>query len=427
MASRTVFTEVVRLSHVHLKEKKAFKPTDTPAFMVTLMAPQNGVGVISKTGLQFHSNFAAIEQAIKEVCLEEWQFAYDPATIVQMGIQFPPTFKNGNLKLQKDSASNPIPGTIDPVTKGFNLLKVKNESPVGCVGPDAKDIDPSTVYSGCWGKVQVEVSAFTTKSQPPARILSVKLLNVQMAYDDEAFGRGPAQSASQAFAGSVIGNSNIAAGTGQVMAPIGAPAAPMAPAMPTAPATPVYVHTATDATEAQYRSNPAWTTEVLVANGKGRMETPAPVAPVVPVAPALPSAPALLSAPVVPVAPVTPAVPVYVHTATDATEAQYRSNPAWTTEVLVANGKGRMETPATPAVPAAPLAPPALPAAPLTPPAPVAPVVPTAPAIPAVPLTGKVIMKPDSPHSYDVLKANGWNDDQIITAGYATPNFTNPA
>ena len=35
-------------------------------------------------------------------------------------------------------------------------------------------------------------------------------------------------------------------------------------------------------------------------------------------------------------------------------------------------------------------------------------------------------MNTDSPYTYDVLKGQGWTDDDMITAGYAKPNFTNP-
>jgi hypothetical protein len=60
--------------------------------------------------------------------------------------------------------------------------------------------------------------------------------------------------------------------------------------------------------------------------------------------------------------------------------------------------------------------------------APAMPAAPTPPAMPAIPLTGKVIMKPDSPFTYQQLSVEyKWTDDQIIAGGYATPNFTNPA
>jgi hypothetical protein len=36
-------------------------------------------------------------------------------------------------------------------------------------------------------------------------------------------------------------------------------------------------------------------------------------------------------------------------------------------------------------------------------------------------------MNANSPYTYEQLtKLYGWNDDQIIAAGYAVPNFTNP-
>lgn len=376
MASRTIFTDIFRASYVHLKEPYAHKPTDKPARRIKAMFPKSGVGVIAKTGVQFQSSHNSILQALREVTQEEWGFQYDPATIKQMGVQFPPEFQDGDMRFQKDANDNPIPGLVDPVSAGYYLISFKNEDIIGVVGPDGKDIDPGAVYSGCWCRAQIEVSAYKS-TQNNSRIMSIKVLNVQMAYDDEAFGREPVKPAAVAFAGMAITNTNIAAGTGQVMAPI-------APPTMTPPVTP-----------------PVATAPVM-----------APPAP-----PALPVTPPPVAA---------PAVPVYVHTATDATEAVYR-NGGWTTELLVQHGKGRMETPA-PAAPAV-MAPPA-PVVTPPPPAPAAPalpVTPPAPPVATVPLTGKVIMKPGSQYTYEQLIGFGWNDDQIIAGGYATPNFTNPA
>jgi hypothetical protein len=36
-------------------------------------------------------------------------------------------------------------------------------------------------------------------------------------------------------------------------------------------------------------------------------------------------------------------------------------------------------------------------------------------------------MKADSPYTYESLQEQGWSDEQIIAAGYATPNYNNPA
>lgn len=376
MASRTIITQVFRASHVHLAEKKSFNTGDIPAYMISAMFPKSNQGSIAATGVSFPSHYQDILQALQEVTAEEfggWRF--NPAECQVYGIQYPPQFKDGDQRPQKDANKNPIVvnGQIvtDPITRGFTLLTLKSTDAVGVVGPDAQPIDPKAVYSGCWCRAQIEVSAYINQSK--ARIISIRLLNVMMCYADENFGgRQPVQNAATAFAGQAVANTNIPVGTGQQFTPTppataGAalpPPAPMAPPAP-APVVPVYVHLDATCTKEQYLAA-GWTQELLVANGKGRMDTPAPV---VVTPPPVPAAPTALALPVAP--PVAPPVP-------------------------------------------APMAPPPAPVAPIAPPA------------PALPLTGKVVMKADSPYPYATLISSGWNDDQIIAAGYATPNYTNP-
>lgn len=356
MASRTIITQIFRASHVHLAEKKSFNAKDIPAFMISAMFPKSQQGSIAATGVSFPSHYQDIMQALQEVTAEEfggWRF--NPNECQTWGIQYPPQFKDGDTRPQKDANGNPMVANgqivTDPITRGFTLLTLKNTDAVGVVGPDAKPIDPKSVYSGCWVRAQIEVSAYINSSG--ARIVSIKLLNVMMCYADESFGgRQPVQDAATAFAGQAVANTNIPAGTGQqfnAVPPVtaGAVLPPPAPMAPPAPTAPVYVHLDPACSKEDY-IKAGWSQELLVQHGKGRMETPAPVV----------------------VAP-----------------------------------------------PPAPMAPP---------PAPAAPVAPIAPPAPAIPLTGKVIMKPDSPHSYEALKGSNWTDDQIIAAGYATPNYTNP-
>lgn len=365
MASRTIITQVFRASHVHLAEKKSFNTGDIPAYMISAMFPKSNQGSIAATGVSFPSHYQDILQALQEVTAEEfggWRF--NPAECQVYGIQYPPQFKDGDQRPQKDANKNPIVvnGQIvtDPITRGFTLLTLKSTDAVGVVGPDAQPIDPKAVYSGCWCRAQIEVSAYINQSK--ARIISIRLLNVMMCYADENFGgRQPVQNAATAFAGQAVANTNIPVGTGQQFTP-------------TPPAT-----------------------------AGAALPPPAPTAPMAPMAPPAPAA---------------PAVPVYVHLDTTCTKEQYLA-AGWTQELLVANGKGRMDTPAAPI---APIAPPA----PMAPPVPAAPAAPIAPPAPALPLTGKVVMKADSPYPYATLISSGWNDDQIIAAGYATPNYTNP-
>lgn len=239
MASVTIITDICRLSHVHLKEPYKFQEDDDLKYRIAAMFPQNGQGVIQKLGVQFPSSRDGLVNAIKQVVREEFGFEFDPDNLdyaKQCGIQFPPNFKDGNKKFAKDANKNPIPGVIDPISAGNWVVNVNadpDEQP-GCVhGVTIQPIDPGAVYSGCWGRLQVEVSAFTTKKN--ARVIAVKLLNVMMCYDDESFGgAGPKQDATSAFAGMAVQNSNLSAGVGQGNFQPMTPASPIAPPAPAA-------------------------------------------------------------------------------------------------------------------------------------------------------------------------------------------------
>jgi Protein of unknown function (DUF2815). len=173
MASRTIFTDIFRISYAHLTEAFAHQQGDTPKFQFQAMFPKAGVANIAKTGVSFQSSHNSILQALNEVTTEEWGVPFDPATAKShLAVQFPPEFHDGDLKPQKDDNGNPLVGTVNPNTAGFIMISLKNEDPIGVVGPDSKDIDAKTVYSGCWCRAQIEVSAFVNKSKQ--RIISVK-------------------------------------------------------------------------------------------------------------------------------------------------------------------------------------------------------------------------------------------------------------
>ena len=332
MSSVTIITDICRASYVHLKEPKKFNEKDALKYRLTAMFPKAGQGVIQKLGLQFPSSRDNLVNAIKQVVREEFGFELDVDNhefAKQCGIQFPPNFKDGDKVFAKDEKGFPIPGQVDPIAAGnwsINFTANPDEQP-GCVhGVSIQPIDPSAIYSGCWVRCQVEVSAFTNKEN--ARIIAIKLLNVMMAYDDESFGgAGPKQDATSAFAGMAVQNSNLSAGVGQ------GSFQPMTPAAPIAPATPAAT------SKLVMNANSPYTYDVLTGQG-------------------------------------------------------------WTDEQIVGAGYATI----TQVAPPAPPAPPA----------------------PSVPTTGKVIMNADSPYAYDVLKGQGWTDDDMITAGYAKPNFTNP-
>ena len=118
------------------------------------------------------------------------------------------------------------------------------------------------------------------------------------------------------------------------------PASP-APAPAASPAQYVMTAKANGATREAFLSNPAWSDELLIA--EGYMLPPvvaAPAAPA-PAAPApAPAAPAPAPAPAAPAPAPAPAAPQYVMTAkaNGATREAFLSNPAWSDALLIAEG-----------------------------------------------------------------------------------------
>ena len=234
MASRKIFTGLFKAfytQHLH-KAQEPQTAGQPPKYSVKMGFPQNGICQFDPTpGAASHQS---IRDALDEVCMEVFQQPFstfeDPAARKQWGIGFIAEFEDGNTKMARDTAGNPIMGQVDPQTAGFTFYTSKNEEAVPCAGPDCKDIMPSAIYSGCWCVAQLEVSAYINKNG--GRVISTRLLAVQKAYDDvQLGGKVPMQSAASAFAGRAIANSNIPAGDGQAMMPI-APVAPVAPVAP---------------------------------------------------------------------------------------------------------------------------------------------------------------------------------------------------
>ncbi len=355
MASVTIITDICRLSHVHLKEPYKFQEDDDLKYRIASMFPQSGVGVIEKLGIQFPSSRDGLVNAIKQVVLEEFGFEYDPNNLdytKQCGIQFPPNFKDGNKKFAKDAQGNPVPGSVDPISANNWIININadaTEQP-GCVhGVTLAPIDPGAIYSGCWGRLQVEVSAYTTKKN--ARVIAIKLLNVMMCYDDESFGgAGPKQDAASAFAGMAVTNSNLSAGVGQgtfqpmtPAAPV-KPGAPVPPSKPTPPAPVAMVEKLVMNPDSQYTYEQltkeyGWTDKEIIDGGYATMQKQ----------PAAPSAPVKPSAPTPPAKPVppkpAPSVPttgtVIMNPDSPYTYEQLTKEYGWTDKEIIEGGYGK--------------------------------------------------------------------------------------
>ena len=300
MANRTIFTTPFRVSFPHLAApQEAQKAGETPKYGISMMFPKSGICPINNQP----SSYANIVAALGECTTEAWALPYDQAIAPGMGIQFPPTFKDGDTVFQKDTNGHPIAGKIAPETAGMWILSAKNVDPVGTVDPQAVDCAPSAIYAGSWAIAQLECSAYDGKL---GRVVVVKLINVQLAYNDEPFGNKPvAQSAAQAFAGNVIADTNVQAGAGQTtMAPVQQP-----PALP--PGTPPPV------------------AAPPVAAAPPALPTPPPVAAAPPGSVAAPPPPPVAAPPKTPVI-------------MNAGEASYESmiQAGWTDELLVQHGKG---------------------------------------------------------------------------------------
>ncbi len=215
MANREIYTTPLRCSFPHLAKPyvNKQKPEDPAKFMISLMAPFTGQCAL--TNPPTPASFENIKLALNEVCMEEWNTTYEQAVMPGMGINFPPNFKNGNTVFEKDAQGNPIAGQVSPYTKDMEILTVKSDTPVGCVDPtNSVEINPASIYGGCWVCCNLEVSAYTNNNGN--RVLAVKLIHVQMAYNDTPFGnKAPTKTATQAFQGRAITNSNVEAGFGQ--------------------------------------------------------------------------------------------------------------------------------------------------------------------------------------------------------------------
>ena len=268
MASRTIYTGIFRAGFPHLSEPHAANANDDPKFSIQAMFPKTGICPINnKPVCSWESIFAALD----EVCQEQWQGSFEQVTAPGMGIQFPPRFQDGDTKFQKDAQGRPMAGQVRPETAGMWLISFKNADPVGVAAPTGEDIEPKAVYAGCWGRAQVEVSAYDGKQ---GRVVAIKLLNFQLCYDDESLGgRAPQQSAGQAFGSMAVDDSNVTAGTHAPAIPPAAGGTSSAPAAKKLVAVPGAQYTI----EACQQSG--WTEQQMIDNGIAKYEEAPAAAP----------------------------------------------------------------------------------------------------------------------------------------------------
>lgn len=203
MASVTITTNAFcRFGFPALAEPKKLSDKDVEKFRLQAMFSQHdeheidGVGVIA-------SHPWEILDGLNEVCLSEFNFGINSIEDVaalkdDVGVQFPPNFKDGNKVKKTDEQGRPVPGEFDDRTAGYWLLNLTSLDKPAVIDHEEDMIDPKKVYAGSWGRVQVEISAYYKDRSP---IVSIELLAVQYVYDDQSLGGGrpPRPDATKSF------------------------------------------------------------------------------------------------------------------------------------------------------------------------------------------------------------------------------------
>ncbi|AUR84417.1 protein of unknown function DUF2815 [Vibrio phage 1.055.O._10N.286.55.E9] len=232
MANKNVFTGYFRAIFPHLATPRGNpqKPTDPAKYQITALFPQNGITTITGTP---ESGLDSLLGALDELCRQEFQvdWATLSANHVAYGIQYPPKFNDGNQDYLKDDNGNPLqPFQTRPESAGMWKISFKNSDPVDCVAPSGVDnIAPSEIYGGCWCRAEVQVSAYVNKNKQ--KVIAIKLINIQKAFDDQPLGGGaePKKAGTQSFAQMAVAGTNIAPGTGVIHGAVTQPGALPAP------------------------------------------------------------------------------------------------------------------------------------------------------------------------------------------------------
>lgn len=210
MAQKTVFTDFFRIGPFPaLDAPYASKPTDVAKYGVKALFPQNG---ITKPTGQPTSGVTHIIDALNAVCMEEFKVDYNTLLTHHLayGIQYPPKFADGNQDWQKDQNKNPIIGQVRPESAGMWCISFKSVDPVDLVAPNGKEnVTAAQMCAGYWARAEISVDAYTNKQSQ--RVLSIKLLNLQLCFEDEklASGGNQKQAGTAAFANMAVPNTNV--------------------------------------------------------------------------------------------------------------------------------------------------------------------------------------------------------------------------
>lgn len=195
MASVIVTTNAFcRFGFPSLAEPKKLNEKDQEKYRLQAIFAKDNEYNLKDVGV-IESHAFEIIDGLNEVCLQEFNFGVSSIDDVaalkdEVGVQFPPNFKDGDKIKKHDDQGRPIPGEFDERYTGTWLLNLTSNDQPAVIDHEEDAIDPKKVYAGCWGRVQVEISAYYKDRSP---IVSIELLAVQYVYDDAQLGGGRPQ------------------------------------------------------------------------------------------------------------------------------------------------------------------------------------------------------------------------------------------
>ena len=167
-----VITGKVRFSYVNIFKSRSFQPGQDEKFSICLLIPKK-----DKKTTQDIKN--AINAAIKQGVSEKWSGK-----------------KPANLKLPLRDGDDERADEAEEYTGMFFLNANSSQKP-GIIDMYKNEIlDPSEVYSGCWGRASINFFPFNSNGN---KGVGVGLNNIQKLGDDEPLG-GARAAAEEDFA-----------------------------------------------------------------------------------------------------------------------------------------------------------------------------------------------------------------------------------
>lgn len=166
MANRTatqVITGTVRLSYLNVFKPRAMTEGQDPKYSACLLIPKNDTKTVN---------------AIKAAC--------EAARLSSAALFNGKVPDKLRLPLHDGDGEMPNGGSYGPEAKGMWVLNCSSKSQPGLVDRNVNPIiDQTALYSGCWGRVDINFFAYNTSGN---KGIAAGLNNIQKIRDDEPLG-----------------------------------------------------------------------------------------------------------------------------------------------------------------------------------------------------------------------------------------------